>query len=108
MAKVKERLPVEQEYLDWRDHPVTKAFLRMLEEYREDLKDQWEQGLMQAADPLETAIANASAIAKTRFIKEILELDYDEFLASFDHDAAEAPQSVGPTPGGTGGTRSGV
>ncbi len=46
-----ERLPTEEEYLDWLSHPVTKAFRRLLVEGRQQLMEQWAEGSLQSSLP---------------------------------------------------------
>jgi hypothetical protein len=67
----------EQEWADWRLHPVTAQFHRRLESFLEDLKEQWTQGNFTSTTTDETAQLNALNIGKAQMITDILGLDYE-------------------------------
>lgn len=71
---------LEEEFKRWKESKGTEAINLYLYKYLEDLRSQWEAGLLQASSPLKTAIANGGAIEKAKFIREFLELDYDQYM----------------------------
>ena len=93
-----ERLPTEEEYLDWQAHPVTKAFRRLLREARQGLMEQWAEGSLQSADPNETQAASLQALGQLKIYRNLEELDYEQFTASFDRGDIPQAKSVRTSP----------
>ena len=69
----------EEEFLGWLQHPVTKQYHLMLEEWGEALKEQWAAGSFQADSPVVTTSANASALGQMSLLRDLQELDYMRF-----------------------------
>lgn len=92
-------IPTKEMYDDWLQHPITQLYRQLLEEWQRAIKEQWAAGAFQKEQPLETAVANAQALGELRQLKELSELDYEEFSKSFDDD-----EYVRATPTGSGGT----
>ena len=84
-----ERLPTEQEFKEWMEHPVSVAVRRMLRLWRQDLLEQWAAGQFQAPSPQETAVANAQAIGIVRTYEQIEELDYATFESILTGEVVE-------------------
>jgi hypothetical protein len=75
-----ERILTEEEFLEWRSHPNTVAVLRYLAVCREGLRQQWEAGAFTDANPQVTQQANLEALAKSRVYRELIELDYEQYV----------------------------
>lgn len=50
------------------------------------MKDQWAAGALQSEDPKVTQQANLSAIAEVRVGKELLELEFEEFIEVLNNE----------------------
>ena len=72
----------QQEWEEWRLHPVTKAYLKYLRDNRDRLKDLWADGVFTNASIEASAQKNVEAIAKCQTLTDLAELDY-EAIASF-------------------------
>ena len=93
-----ERLPTEEEYLDWLSHPVTKAFRRLLEEGAKGLMEQWAEGSLQSSDPHETQAASLQALGQLKIYRQLKELDYEQFTATFDRGDIPVSKPVRTSP----------
>lgn len=67
----------EQEWADWKMHPVTVQYHKRLEQFLEDLKQQWVSGNFTSSTVDETAQMNSSNIGKAQMITDILGLDFE-------------------------------
>lgn len=67
----------EQEWADWKMHPVTVQYHKRLEHFLEDLKQQWVSGNFTSSTVDETAQMNSSNIGKAQMITDILGLDFE-------------------------------
>lgn len=92
-------LPSKEEWDLWRLHPVTKTFLALLAQRREDLKDQWAVGAFTDQGQFGTAILNARAIGGCTVLGDILNFDYEQLLGAMsdeEHIGAGTPGSSNP------------
>ena len=80
MSELNNRLPTEEEWRDWQDHPATKAFLECFRRRKEFLKEQWAEGQYTDQQHFATAILNARAIGKCEVCDQVVALDYEEML----------------------------
>ena len=92
------RLPTQEEFQDWLTHPVTQAFRRLLEEGAKGLMEQWAEGALQSADPNETQSASLQALGQLKIYRQLKELDYEQFTASFDRGDIPQAKSVRTSP----------
>ena len=67
----------QEEWKAWADHPVTRELVRALRAQAQRVKDDWSRGTFTHADPLTTAMMNATAIETTRVLEQVSELDYE-------------------------------
>lgn len=65
----------EEEFKEWREHPVTVQFLKYLSGKREELKENWATGGFTGPSLEETAIRNAGAVGAVSVLDEIISLD---------------------------------
>ena len=91
-----DRLPTEQEWLDWQDHPATKAQRQVLRQWVDELKDRWASGSFSSPHEHETMILNAKAIGNCEVIEKVIDLDYDQLVGEIDG------KYVGTSPSGAG------
>jgi len=64
-----------EQFLAWREHPVTEALLTYLHNKREDLKEMWADGAFAAPSTDEMAIRNAAAQGAASVLDDLLNLD---------------------------------
>lgn len=74
----------EQEWADWRLHPVTKQYHRRLEQFLESLKQQWVSGNFTSTTVDETAQLNASNIGKAQMLIDILGMDFETLTGDME------------------------
>ena len=68
-----QRIVTEQEFLEWTNHSVTKAFLKSLQNNREELKENIVVGLYDEKQELEV-----KGICKS--VINILEMSYEQVM----------------------------
>ena len=93
------RMPTEEEFLGWLEHPATKALQRWLFLKREGLRDAWAEGHLAERDVHAWAARNAEAIGVAGLCKEVLRLDYDQLVKELNDGNSEVGKR------GTEGTR---
>lgn len=71
------RLPTEEEWNQWQEHPVTQALLGVLALWKESVKEQWAAGSFTDMSQFGTAILNAKAIGAVQMIDQIINIEYD-------------------------------
>ena len=76
----------EQEFLEWKSHPVTRAVMEILESRREALRRAWEGGSFAdyAADT--TALVNVGNIGTCKGYAFITDLDYETYIGELNED----------------------
>ena len=67
----------ENDFLAWKDDPVTKTVFDWLELRREAKKEDWAQGGNTRPTIEETVIQNLSSVAYCNALDELIELDYE-------------------------------
>jgi len=75
-----QRLPMEAEFREWLEHPVTRAHQDLLRRWREGLKEQWAAGVFSSSRSNETHAANLQALGQVAQLDQLLKLDYEEFI----------------------------
>ncbi len=93
------RALTEEEFNDWKMHPVTQAIVEVLEAKRETLRRMWEAGSFTDYDTSTTALVNVGNLGQCRGYAFVTELTYEDYLSEID-DGKQ--QRVGAT--GSGGT----
>lgn len=72
---------IEQDFLDWRHHPMTKVYRRFLEDYREVLRrthtERWEK------NPEIDIAYEAEARGRVLTIGEMHDLEFDDLVAFY-------------------------
>lgn len=86
----------EEEFLEWLDHPGTRAFKAFLEQWRLGLMEQWEDRKFQGSTAHESVVANAEALGELGAINLIRQLDYSEYKETMSEDEPVGTQTFGP------------
>lgn len=76
----------EELFQAWKDHPVTKDLIRWASSKREALKEAWAQGELTAAFDIEMMAKNAGATGAASILKQVIDLNYDDFYAELSND----------------------
>lgn len=78
------KLPTEQEWLDWQQHPCSEALRQILRNWQDSLKSQWAAGAFTDLSQFGTAILNAKAIGNCEAFERILDLEYEQLESELD------------------------
>ncbi len=70
----------EQEFLEWKSHPVTRAVMEILESRREALRRAWEGGSFTDYDAGAMALTNVGNLGTCKGYAYVQELDYEAYL----------------------------
>lgn len=62
-----------QEIQSWKQHPVTEAFIAVLDGRKRTLQDSWSAGQFTGNSTDETAQMNAKAIGQVQMLEDILQ-----------------------------------
>lgn len=91
---------LEEEFQSWISHPVTSRLRRVLQLWREEYRDRWEEGEHTHPTEIGNAIANAKAIGMCQAFKKILELDANAIEKELSDEEHVGTKST--RPGGLG------
>ena len=67
----------EQEWAEWKQHPVTMLFYRMLERQLSSTKESWVSGSFTNSNGDATLQANANAIGYAQCLEELIKMEAD-------------------------------
>ncbi len=70
----------EEEWKDWKLHPVTKAFYALLAAKRQELKDQWEEGVHSEDTPEKYAFKNIAAMHECKAYALVADIEFTDFI----------------------------
>lgn len=73
----------QQEWAEWKLHPVTKVYLRYLKDNREHFKEIWAAGNLTSPSLEASAQKNIEAISKCQVLQDLAELDYESIEAFY-------------------------
>ncbi len=76
--------PSEQEFTEWKEHPVTKALLEMLEKERDVLRRQWEGGSFTDYEKDAFVLTNVNNVGYCRGLTYVCELNYVTLATRLD------------------------
>lgn len=81
------QLPTEVEFNEWLAHPVTQLFRnQFLEQWKQNLMNQWALGQFHGTSPAVSFAANANALGEVSMCGKLIELDYDQFHKVLTND----------------------
>lgn len=87
----------EEEFLAWRQHPVTEGLIVLLRGRIDGLKERWAAGQFTDPSQFGTAILNAEAIGECKLCEVLIALDFEQFHSELyddeQHERAPAPGS---------------
>ncbi len=66
---------VEQEFLEWKKHPVTEKLYRLLEDRKGEIMEAWAAGSYTYLNSDGTSQKNAEALGMIRAIMEIIDIE---------------------------------
>ncbi len=92
------KMPTEEEWSSWLQHPCTKRLLFWANMERTSLMEQWASGNFSAAFDMEMAVKNAGATGACSIYADLLEMDYKQIVTGASEN--EAGKQVGPDSAG--------
>jgi hypothetical protein len=76
----------EQEFNEWRQHPVTRAIMEILDRKREIIRQNWEGGSYTDWDSSMMSLINVGNIGECKGYAYVQELDYEQYIAEIEDD----------------------
>jgi hypothetical protein len=76
----------EQEFTDWKLHPVTKALMALLDLKRDEMRRAWEGGSYTDYVSETMALINVANIGTCRGYAFVQELEYEQLLERYDDE----------------------
>lgn len=74
------RVVTEEEFNEWRDHPVTKEVMKLLGAKREELRTAWENGSFMDYTQEGTGLVNTHNLGQCQAFRLVQELTYEQYL----------------------------
>jgi len=81
-----DRLPTEEEWQGWEQHPVTQTLARYLHKKQEEIRAAWAKGAFGNQVHLETVVLNSVAQGMHQCIDQILDLEYGQIVAELSDE----------------------
>ncbi len=78
------RALTEEEFNEWKSHPMTRALMEILSAKRESLRQAWEGGSFTDYDAQAMALTNVGNIGTCRGYAFVMDLDYEAYLGELD------------------------
>lgn len=78
MVEVSRLEVTPEEFLEWKQHPVSRLMMKLLRIWEDSLKEQWAAGAFSGEDLESTSLANAAALGEVNILRRIQELDADQ------------------------------
>lgn len=70
----------EDEFRDWKEHPLTRVFLHWVADNIKGLEKSWGRGNFTGPDAFETVQLNSKALGKCEAYERVLEWDHADAL----------------------------
>jgi hypothetical protein len=74
------RVVSEDEFLEWKSHPVTLAVMEILANKRDEMRHAWEGGSFTDYDAGAMALTNVGNLGTCKGYAYVQELDYEAYL----------------------------
>ena len=89
------RAPTEQEFDEWRSHPVTRSVMEMLFAKREQMRQDWEGGSF--SDYLKDAmiLVNVGNLGTCKGYAFVTDLEYETLIGELEHGKHEWVEASG-------------
>lgn len=78
------RALTEEEFNEWKSHPVTRAVMEILARRREQMRRDWEGGSFTDYDVSAMALTNVGNIGTCKGYAFVMDLDYISYLGELD------------------------
>ena len=78
------RMMTEDEFNEWKLHPMTQELLRILEAKRELLRQQWEGGSFTDYEAVTTSLVNVGNIGMCRGYAFVADLTYEQYIMEIE------------------------
>ena len=80
------RALTEEEFNEWKLHPMTQALMEVLAAKREALRQQWEGGSFTDYSLETTALINVGNLGTCKGYAFVADLTYEDYLAELEDD----------------------
>lgn len=74
----------EQQFHQWKQHPVTELFLQKVQSLREGLKEDWANAAFAASFEAESIARNAAGHGACSAYQELLDLTHEDLFGDSD------------------------
>jgi hypothetical protein len=71
-------MPIEEEFNEWKLHPVTQTILKLLQAKREELRQQWEGGSFTDYTQEGTVLINVGNLGTCKGYAFVTDLTYEQ------------------------------
>ena len=78
------RVLTEEEFNEWKSHPMTRAVMEILAARRESLRQAWEGGSFTDYEAGTTALINVGNIGTCKGYAFVMDLDYETYIGELD------------------------
>ena len=89
----------EEEFNEWKLHPMTKELMRVLGQRRERLRRQWEAGAFTDYEKDAMALVNVGNLGTCKGYAYIMEFTYEDYIGELDDDNDDEPVGAGASGG---------
>jgi len=86
----------EPEFLDWMQHPVTRALMQILYAKRAEMKERWESGAFTDYEKEATVLVNVGNLGTCKGYAFVTDFTYEQYLTEIDDGES---QRIGPSGG---------
>ena len=78
------RTITEEEFKEWKSHPVTQAVMEILSNKRDEMRRAWEGGSFTDYDQSAMSLVNVGNIGTCKGYAFVQDLDYEAYLGECD------------------------
>lgn len=78
------RALTEEEFTEWKSHPMTRALMEILAAKRESLRQAWEGGSFTDYEAGTTALINVGNIGTCKGYAFVMDFDYETYTGELD------------------------
>lgn len=83
------RAITEQEFNEWREHPMTRALVEILHAKREELRQQWEAGSFTDYAKDGTVLVNVGNMGTCKGYAFVTDFTYETYITEIDDGKSE-------------------
>lgn len=74
----------EEEFNEWRQHPMTKELMRVLGMKREEMRQNWEGGVFTDYEPTAMALISVGNIGTCKGYAYVQDFDYTQYMTEIE------------------------